>query len=299
MKSRFVSGKTKLIIFAIFNLLVCLPIGNSLISQNINGKLGTSGQFIIRDTTTTFLTVSQTTGDLSLYRSLILAEPTPGSQLGSIFKGTFSFIHDYSPIGSGVNTFIGINSGNFTLNVQSGNNTGVGVSTLYSLTSGSNNSAFGVGSIFSNTSGNENSAFGSLSLYNNSIGNQNSAFGFHSLFSNSGGVKNTAVGHNSLFNTTGDYNTALGSNSGSTITTGSYNIAIGYDAQVPNVSGNYQVRIGSTAITYAGIQVAWTITSDRRWKSDIKNSDLGLSFISKLNPVSYFRTNDENKKTEY
>jgi hypothetical protein len=68
---------------------------------------------------------------------------------------------------------------------------------------------------------------------------------------------------------------------------------------VPNVAGSYQVRVGSTAITYAGVQVAWTITSDKRWKSDIKNSNLGLSFISKLNPVSYFRTNDESKKTEY
>ena len=43
----------------------------------------------------------------------------------------------------------------------------------------------------------------------------------------------------------------------------------------------------------------WTITSDRRWKSGIQNSGLGLGFISKLRPVSYFRNNDESKKTEY
>ena len=41
------------------------------------------------------------------------------------------------------------------------------------------------------------------------------------------------------------------------------------------------------------------ITSDRRWKSDIKNSDLGLDFINKLRPVSYLRKNDETKKIEY
>jgi hypothetical protein len=59
------------------------------------------------------------------------------------------------------------------------------------------------------------------------------------------------------------------------------------------------VRIGNTAITYAGVQVAWTITSDRRWKSNIKSSNLGLGFIKELNPVSYIRKNDEGQKLEY
>jgi hypothetical protein len=47
------------------------------------------------------------------------------------------------------------------------------------------------------------------------------------------------------------------------------------------------------------VQVAWTYTSDKRWKSDIQSSELGLNFISKLRPVQYYRTNDEGKKTEY
>jgi len=59
------------------------------------------------------------------------------------------------------------------------------------------------------------------------------------------------------------------------------------------------VRIGNTSVTYAGVQVAWTYTSDKRWKSDIQSSELGLNFISKLRPVQYYRTNDEGKKTEY
>ncbi len=40
-------------------------------------------------------------------------------------------------------------------------------------------------------------------------------------------------------------------------------------------------------------------TSDRRLKSNILNSNLGLNFITKLRPVSYTRKNDENQKTEY
>ena len=68
---------------------------------------------------------------------------------------------------------------------------------------------------------------------------------------------------------------------------------------MPDGTLSNQVRIGNTSVTYAGIQVPWTITSDRRWKSDIQNSSLGLDFISKLRPVSYLRNNDESKKTEY
>jgi len=59
------------------------------------------------------------------------------------------------------------------------------------------------------------------------------------------------------------------------------------------------VRIGNTSISYAGIQVAWTITSDRRWKQDVQPLESGLEFVSKLQPVSYTRKNDENRKTEY
>jgi hypothetical protein len=68
---------------------------------------------------------------------------------------------------------------------------------------------------------------------------------------------------------------------------------------VPNATANNQVRIGNTSVTYAGVQVAWTITSDKRWKENIKNTNLGLAFVNQLRPVSYTRINDENQKSEY
>jgi DNA repair exonuclease SbcCD ATPase subunit len=68
---------------------------------------------------------------------------------------------------------------------------------------------------------------------------------------------------------------------------------------VPTGTASNQIRLGNTAITYAGVQVAWTVTSDRRYKENITPIGLGLGFITKLNPVSYVRKNDENKKTEY
>ena len=57
--------------------------------------------------------------------------------------------------------------------------------------------------------------------------------------------------------------------------------------------------MGNVNIAYAGVQVAWSVTSDSRWKDNIKPSNLGLDFINKLNPVFYTRKNDETQKTEY
>ena len=103
------------------------------------------------------------------------------------------------------------------------------------------------------------------------------------MYSNNSGDENTAVGNFALYN----------------VTTGVNNIGIGFDVQVPNATGSNQVRIGNTAITYAGTQVAWSVTSDSRWKENIQSSNLGLQFITDLKPVFYTRKNDESKKVEY
>jgi hypothetical protein len=323
-------------------------IATTIYSQNLTTTLGTNGSFIIKDGANTFLTLDQATGYLTL-------------KSGVIFIGANRFLHNYGAN----NTFVGINSGNFTMtgtyNIAMGDqsllsnttgnyNTALGVNTLNSNTTGERNTAVGISSLYSNTTGNYNTAVGNGSLSSNTIGyentalgnqslgantegsfntalgyrslyqsttaDQNTAIGYQSLFANTTGASNTASGHNSLVhnttgdkntasgdrslysNTTGSQNTAIGDRTGYSISTGSNNTAIGYDAQVNGISSN-QVRIGNTFVTYAGIQVAWTITSDKRWKSDINNSELGLGFISKLNPVSYTRINDEKKRTEY
>ena len=389
----------------LFLTVIVMLISFNVYGQDITGKLGLNGNFVIKDTTATFLTVSQSNGYLNLNRSLKFTTMTAGSQTGVIFKGNSRFLHNYFGSGTtGENTFLGVNSGNFTLGGTSNQgsfNTGVGSSTLsnlttgsnnlalgyqalfsltsnsnnlafgnqalFSLTSGSNNLAFGNQALFSltttgtyncafgnkalyslttgynncafgfealysntanynsaygdqsqrsNSTGYYNSSYGSSSLYTNSSGHSNSAFGFQSLFKNSTGTYNTAFGYNALYNTTGNYNTAFGSralsqlstgsnntaiglDAGLNLLTGSNNIIIGFGADVPSSTGNNQVRIGSTTITYAGIQVAWTITSDINWKRNISPSGLGLGFISKLKPVSYIRTNDEKERTEY
>lgn len=196
-------------------------------------------------------------------------------------------------------------------------NTANGVRALLSNTIGEANTASGYDALRSNTTGNNNTSIGSSSLYSNITGNDNTAIGYDALGGNSTGSRNTATGHSALSsNTTGNNNTAAGydalelnttgyNNTGigfmalTNNTTGNNNTGIGFDARVPAATASNQVRIGNTAVTYAGVQVAWTITSDIRWKENIRTSPLGLQFINALNPVSYVRKNDENKKTEF
>jgi hypothetical protein len=288
--------------------VLLLMLNAALFGQNINGKLGTSGQFIIRDTNNTFLSISQTTGDLSLNRSVVLPVSTAGSQVGSIFKGTVRFIHNYAPVGVVGNTFVGINAGNFTMNgvgSQSGFNTGVGMNSLAGITTGSENSSFGLSSLNSNSNGSENSAFGVFTLGNNSSGYQNcaygnrsmnnnnsgiqnSAFGYHSLYSNTAGFQNTAIGENALLVTTGNYNTAIGYNSGSTITSGANLTCIGIDAAPTTPTALDQITLGNTFVSSLRCNVT-TITSlsDARDKKNIKDLSLGINFLMKLKPRLY------------
>ena len=191
--------------------------------------------------------------------------------------------------------------GNNTLqNTTGGDNIAVGMQSLQLNTTGNSNVAVGRSSLYSNTSGYSNSAFGTQSLQSNTNGNNNVAVGRNSLYANTSGYYNSAFGMQSLqLNTTGFSNTALGYQALSNFTTGSNNVGIGYNAQVPSNTGSNQVRIGDANITYAGIQVAWTTTSDERWKDNIQPSNLGLSFINQLKPVSYTRKNDVKKSVEY
>ncbi|PIP76729.1 MAG: hypothetical protein COW85_12640 [Ignavibacteria bacterium CG22_combo_CG10-13_8_21_14_all_37_15] len=204
----------------------------------------------------------------------------------------------YSNLTGTDNSAFGTNS--LQNNSTGSDNSAYGMNSLTHNTTGGNNSAFGGSSLLNNTTGSNNSAFGMDALVFNSEGTNNSAFGDNSLTSNTTGLRNSAVGSYSLYsNTTGSDNSALGRGAGYSITSGSNNIAVGNDAQVPNGAADNQVKIGNSSISYAGIQVAWTITSDRRLKSNIQNSNLGLNFISNLRPVSYFRNNDKSQKTEY
>ena len=245
-------------------------------SGSINNTLGSGGSFVIKDASTTFLTLDQANGYLNLSKSLTLLE-TNGATVGVIYKGSSRFIHTYiPPLATGFNTFVGINSGNFAMSLdpdgdpenEQSRNTAVGCNTLKALTYGYDNSAFGNDALSLNTTGTTNSAFGGSALGSNTTGYQNSAFGGLALSSS-----------------TGNENTALGCNAGNTLTSGDNNTFIGNGASPSEQNISNEITLGNSAITMLRCQVT-TITglSDRRDKKNIKYLPLGLDFLMKIKP---------------
>lgn len=197
-----------------------------------------------------------------------------------------------------LNTAVGAEA--MLFNTTGIDNTALGYSALRFNTTGGKNVAAGESALYNNIDGALNTAIGWFAHYANTSGERNSALGAASLRNNTTGNHNVAVGNRSLnLNTSGNFNTALGSEALGFITTGSNNIGIGYQANVPDATGSNQVRIGNSSISYAGVEVPWTTTSDRRAKQNIRTSDLGLDFILKLNPVVYTRATDAHQKPEY
>ena len=195
-------------------------------------------------------------------------------------------------------------------------NTANGYNALYSNTTGTDNTSTGVYALNFNTSGNYNTAYGNEALYTNTTGGYNTATGFDALYLNTSGSENTAIGIYTLYNnTTGSYNTALGYNAGNNYATCSNCIFVGYNA---NASSNYSNAAaigkgtsvggdGATALGYNATSSAanriyigtsanslkvggydtWQQFSDGRFKENIITDVPGLSFITKLRPVTF------------
>jgi len=236
---------------------------------------------------------SNTTGDNNIaFGSGTLSSNTMGNiniaigtqVLYANTKGNFN-------IGLGYSALQKNDSGNY--------NIGIGYNALNSNISGGFNIAFGTSALGNNTEGFYNVALGTSALLHNTTGIYNISSGYQTQYHNTSGNRNVAYGSRALyFNSTGNRNTALGDSAGYDIMTGSNNIAIGYNTQVPFGNANNQIRLGNTDITYAGMQVAWTVTSDIKWKESIRDLPYGLNFVNKLKPVDYIRKNNQDKIRE-
>lgn len=245
--------KNKTMFLKIFIIAVSVVLLNTVYGQNITNTLGTNGSFKIKDGVNTFFTLTQSNGYIEFNKSLKLQETTD-INTGVIYKGTSPFIHNYKKTPSlGNNTFVGINSGNFTLGganfADGSNNTGVGTSTLFSLTTGLNNTAVGYQSQMATTTGHSNVSIGSFSMITNSTGSFNIAIGLASLYYNTSGVGNTGIGYNSLTNNiTGNSNVALGNSSLELNTSGSENVAIGKSTLNLNENGFRNTAVGTSVL---------------------------------------------------
>jgi len=189
--------------------------------------------------------------------NLILAPSTAAT--GNIRKGSNRFLHNYGTF----NTFLGINSGNYSLSgsdntgigrfaltaLTSGSgNTGLGSSALQGTTIGYNNTAAGFDAMVSNTAGHGNTAIGAGVLSGNTTGNDNTALGASAMQSNISGNSNTAIGLGALrMNTTGFENTAIGVSALANTTSGA-NTAVGTYALAANTSGTFNTAIGHSAL---------------------------------------------------
>jgi trimeric autotransporter adhesin len=199
-------------------------------------------------------------------------------------------------------------TGNTALSV-----TGVGGLSLSSGNSGVNNSGFGAYSLSKNTTGTENTALGAFCLMKNTTGKFNTAAGVTALLSNVSGVNNNSFGWWSMRAiTAGNYNCAFGNSTLRYATSGNGNIAIGDSAATNFTSYSYctflgkqadataagfhnaiaigyesrvdasnKVVIGNRMVQSIGGWANWTNLSDRRLKTSINKSKLGLDFITK------------------
>lgn len=179
----------------------------------------------------------------------------------------------------------GIGIGEDVLRYSSGHfNVALGHNAMYSNTIGATNVALGYGALRLNTSGSCNIALGEHVLGSNTTGYGNIALGKNALYRNKSGSYNVALGYQALENTAdaGNENVAIGYRAlqGSNF---SNIIGIGSNTQV---TGANQAQIGNSNVTvycYGAVQNR----SDKRDKTDIQDTNLGLNFLMKLKPREY------------
>jgi trimeric autotransporter adhesin len=192
--------------------------------------------------------------------------PDPGCPVGNLAEGYLSLASLTS--GGAYNTGIGVYS--LLSDTTGGFNTGVGAGTLFSNTTALNGTAVGTGALFSSNAAN-NTAVGSFALFTNTTGELNNAVGANSLLSNVDGSSNNALGESALLsnihasgNTAvgdlaltnndstganlGKDNTAVGAGSLSSNTDGDSNTAVGEGALDANTTGASNNAVGSSAL---------------------------------------------------
>lgn len=194
-------------------------------------------------------------------------------------------------------------------------NTAVGLYSLYFTNEGVCNTAVGAYSLHQNTSGKFNVALGNDALNNNENGSYNTAIGYKSISQSSidyttavgaqsvvKGNHSIAIGYKSTVNDKLDKNETKEDVYGSTAigvytqVTAKNSTVLGYSAKSEyenstaigaesKTTTENQIRLGKsgTSVYLDDIQ----LTSDKRDKTDIKESSLGLDFILGLNPVEY------------
>lgn|GEM_PF-6298281 len=204
-------------------------------------------------------------------------------------------------------------------------NLAFGSAALDSNTTGISHIAIGSDALTANTTAIQCVAIGADAL-KACNGNNNTAIGFQAYQTATTAVRGFAIGIQALGDvTTGSDNTAIGFQSLSKLTTGNNNIAIGYQSgryitggSTSNITASQSIYIGQStrakadgeanqivighgmtgngantvtmgngSVTGAHVQVAWTVTSDKRDKAEFGGVHIGLDFVNLLKPSSH------------
>ncbi len=178
---------------------------------------------------------------------------------------------------SSQNVFLGYRSGpQVAASDQSDDNVGIGTNALFRLTAGDNNVCIG----------DEAGTYITAGGYNVCIGPDSGFTNTNDLTGNS----NTAIGWYSYLSPGGDDNTVIGKGAG------------GASSPFDMLSGgphSDRIILGDNTVTNAYINVAWTVTSDVRDKTNIENVNLGLDFLSSFSPIKFNYTEDREQNVAH
>lgn len=173
---------------------------------------------------------------------------------------------------------IGIGTGALGGSINGGEyNIAVGGLTLDALTSADYNVAVGYQAGTAVTTGGNSVYVGRQAGLGTTTGYDNTFVGAEAGVETDDGHSNTALGKEAGYHlSSGDNNTLLGRGAG---------LSASPSGQIDTEDN--RVCIGNNSVTNASIKVDWTVTSDKRDKTDVEPLKMSLDFINKLNPVTY------------
>jgi trimeric autotransporter adhesin len=280
-------------------------LGHNALYVNTTGYSNTTaGAFSLYNNTTGFsniaLGVRALNNNTTGYRNMAVGD----SALYTNTTGTRNTAIGYRSLYNNATGTANVAVGEETLrnNLAGNANSAVGGFALYRNTSGGSNTALGFGALRNNTTGSLNNAVGYGALEGNKAGNSNNALGRYALKNNTTGNYNSVIGDYALSgNTESYYNTAVGYNAGGAGRNGYNNVFVGADTRAYYNDLYNMITVGQGTIVYASNYArfgnpattayqgwaSWSTASDGRFKRNIKENVLGLSFINKLRPVTY------------
>src|SRR6266496_2669731 len=180
-------------------------------------------------------------------------------------------------------------------------NTAIGQQAL-AVNESDDNTATGFQALFSNTTGFFNTASGVGALQDNDIGGGNTAIGYFALDNNVTGSGNIAIGVGAGTNITGGDNNIYIGNVGLAGDSNTTRIGIAKTTQRTFIDGIRGVTTGINdavnVVIDSGGQLG-TVSSSRRFKTDIKPMDDASGSILALKPVTFRYKSQKDAKPQF